>query len=105
MKVIIDGKRYDWEGERLLFSEAAFIQKKTGFKPQEWQKALGEFDSFAVAGLVYIIKKRAGEQPDWDTLDFDINSLQYEVEDADEAEDPAPKEGGSVTSLPLTGTS
>lgn len=91
MKVSIDGQVYEYDATRLLFSEVAFVQKKTGMKLQEWQAGLGEMDAFAVAGLVYILKKRAGEQPDWDTLDFDMASLDFIDDEA--PQEPAPKEG------------
>lgn len=92
MKIKVDGREYEYDPNRLLFSEAAFVQKKTGMKIQEWQQGLADMDAFALAGVVYIVRKRAGETPDWDTLDFDIASLEF-VDD-DEAEQPAPKEAG-----------
>ena len=93
MKIKVDGTTYEYDAERLLFSEAAFVQKKTGLKLQEWQKGLAEMDAYAVAGLVYILKKRAGEQPDWDSLDFDIAGLEFVAEDG--VEEPSPKEAAA----------
>lgn len=93
MKVKVDGTEYEYDASKLLFSEAAFVQKKTGMKIQEWQQGLAEMDAFALAGLIYILRKRAGESPDWDTLEFDIASLEW-VADDDEVEEPAPKEAG-----------
>ena len=101
MKVIIDGKTYEFEQEKLLYSEIAFIQKKTGLKLQQWQDGLGEMDAFALGGLVYILRKRAGEQPDWDTLDFDVASLEIVGED-DEVQEPAPKEDAPAEPVPAT---
>lgn len=100
MKVVVDGKTYEFEQEKLLYSEIAFIQKRTGLKLQDWQQGLAEMDAFALGGLVYILRKRAGEQPDWDTLDFDVASLEIVGEETDG--EPAPKEdapsgAGAVT--------
>lgn len=89
MKLTIDGQHYEFDMDRLLFSEMAFVQKKTGLKLQEWQRGLNEMDAFALAGLVYIVRKRAGEQPDWDTLDFDIAS--FDAEDDEAPEETGPK--------------
>jgi hypothetical protein len=101
LKIKVDGKEYGYDPTKLLFSEAAFVQKRTGLKVQEWQAGLAEMDAYALAGLVYILRKRAGEAPDWDDFDFDIASLEF-VDD-DEADEPAPKEAGPAGSE--TGTS
>lgn len=97
MKVIVDGTTYTWDPTRMLYSEAAFLQKTVGMKLTEWQKALQDQDVFAAAGLVYLMKKRAGETPDWDTLDFDVNTIRYIPESTDEVEEPAPKEDGPAS--------
>lgn len=88
MKVLIDGQAYEYDNARLLFSEAAFVQKKTGMKLPQWQRGLEEQDAFAVAGLVYILRKRAGEQPDWDTLEFDMATLEIIPDESEQETGP-----------------
>lgn len=89
MKVTVDGQVYDYDDDKLMFSEAADILQRTGMSMRQWQQGLNELNPFAVKALVFLLKKRAGENPDWDTLDFDLGSLDFE--DAAEA-DPTPAE-------------
>ena len=97
MKINVDGQVYDYDERRLLNSELAFIQKKTGLKFEQWQQGLTELDAFATRALVYVLKKRAGEEPDWDALDFNM----LEIFDTDEDEDveavEAPKEAAPLS--------
>lgn len=103
MRIIVEGTSYDFDMKKLLVSEAIFIQEKTGLKFRAWQTALTEGDALATKCLVYILKWRAGESPDWNVLDFDLGSI--EAEDETEVEEPGPKEaGGNVVDLPPTGT-
>lgn len=96
MKITVDGTVYEWDPSRMLYREASFLQRKLGMKLQEWNKALQNEDIDAVAGLVFLLRQRAGEEPNWDNLDFDINSLAYEAGDDEVETDPAPKEGAPV---------
>lgn len=100
MKVSIDGQVYEYDSTRLLYSEARFVQEKTGLRVQQWQEGLGEMDALAVGALVYILKQRAGENPDWDALDFNMASLEFVSEDMADA---GPKEDAPAASP--TGTS
>ena len=102
MKIKVDGKVYEYDRTRLLYSEFAFVQKKTGLKLLAWQAALDEWDAEALAGLVYILRRRAGEPVEWDGLEFDLASLEI-VPDEDEVAEPAPKEDGA--GAPPSGTS
>lgn len=97
MKVSIDGQTYDYDAGRLLLSEAMLIQNKTGMRLQAWQAGLQEMDAYAVKALVFLLKLRAKENPDWDTLDFDLGALEF-VED-EPAADAGPKEDGRSVSL------
>ena len=82
----------------MLQSEAAFVQKKTGLRLFAWQAGLNTFDAEAIKGLVYLCKRRAGEQVDWDSLDFNLAGVEF-IPDPDEvAEEPAPKEDGPLES-------
>lgn len=80
MKVIVDGTKYDYDATRLLISEAMEVKQRTGMNMQAWQQGLADIDPYAVKALVFLLKKRAGERPDWDTLDFDLGGLEM-VED------------------------
>lgn len=89
MKVTVDGTVYEYDPTRLMLTEAIEVQEKTGLNLKRWQLGLEEMDAFAIKALVYLLKKRAGESPDWQRLDFDIAGL--DIED-DEIPDPPPAE-------------
>jgi hypothetical protein len=89
MKVTVDGQVYDYDPTRLMLTEAIEVQEKTGLNLKRWQAGLEQMDAFAVKALVYLLKKRAGETPDWATLDFDLAGL--EIED-DSPPDPSDAE-------------
>lgn len=80
MKITVDGTVYDFDQARLGMREAYRLQEQTGMNLQRWQTGLVESDVKALAGLVFLLKTRAGETVDWDTFDFDLGSL--EIEDA-----------------------
>jgi hypothetical protein len=80
VKVTVDGQVYEYDPSRLMLTEAIEVQEKTGLNLKRWQAGLEEMDAFAVKALVYLLKKRAGETPDWATLDFDLASLDIDDE-------------------------
>lgn len=89
MKITVDGKTYDHDARKFPVSEAIILSQLTGMTLAKWQAALAESDPVAVKGLVYLIKLRAGEKPDWISLDFDIAGM--EVED-----DPVPTDADAA---------
>lgn len=89
MKVTVDGQVYEYDANRLMVREAMELQQRTGLNLSRWQAALQEGDPTAILGLVYLIKQRAGEKPEWDAIDFDLAAV--EIEDDDEADEPGPK--------------
>lgn len=95
MKFHIEDHKYEWDMRKLLVSEAIFVQEKTGLLVTPWKRALAEGEPKAIKALVYILKWRAGENPDWNTLDFDLAEVLVEVDDEPEPEVEVPKEGTS----------
>jgi hypothetical protein len=89
MKVTVDGSTYDYDANRLMVSEAMEIQEKTGLNLRRWNEGLQEMDARAVKGLIYLLKRRAGETVDWASLDFDIGTLDMSD---DEPAAASPKE-------------
>jgi hypothetical protein len=81
---------YEYDSTRLMLTEAIEIQEKTGLNLKRWQAALQELDAYAVKALVYLLKKRAGESPDWAAMEFDLAGL--EIDDDDETPDPSEAE-------------
>lgn len=78
MKVTVDGTVYDYDDEKLAFRDALEIQQRTGMTMRQWQQGLNDMAPDAVGALVYMLKKQAGEQVDWDTFDFDMGTLEFE---------------------------
>jgi hypothetical protein len=98
--VKVGEKTYSHETRSLLNSEAIRVKRQIGMTIPEWQQGLDEQDPEAQKALVFLLMDRAGENPEWETLDFDHGDLDYEAaEDA-----PAgPKEDagqGSSTTTP-----
>lgn len=76
MKIIVHGQAYDYDAARLQVNEAILIHQLTGLNLQKWQAGLGDMDPYAVKALVWLIKRRAGEQVEWEALDFDLGSVE-----------------------------
>jgi len=94
IKLKVEGTEYEWDSDRLLVAEARELKTYTGFTPPRWLAALDEGDPDACAALIYLAKKRAGENlrfSDLDTLDY--HDFDFEVTDPD-AEDDANKQSG-----------
>lgn len=96
MKISVDGKSYDYEPGKLMLSEARQLQRHTGQTLAEWQHGLNVLDADSVAGLVWLLRRRAGEDLSFDELEFDLGT--FEATEDDDA--PVPSEdtdtGGST---------
>ncbi|MFF9310079.1 hypothetical protein ACF1BS_04125 [Streptomyces sp. NPDC014748] len=123
IKLKVEGTVYEWDTERLLVAEARELKLHTGFTPPRWLAAVDESDPDALAGLIYLAKKRAGETlrfSDLDGLDyadFDLEAVDPDAEEPDgeqapdgdgqavEPPDPTPASGesGPTTPTPDTG--
>ncbi|GHA01520.1 hypothetical protein ACFOOM_12100 [Streptomyces echinoruber] len=111
VKLTVEGTQYEYDGDRLLVAEARELKAHTGFTPPKWFAALDESDPDAIAFLIYLAKKRAGETlrfSDLDSLDyadfeFEMEFVAPEAEQAaDQAEvqsepDPTPASGETGT--------
>lgn len=85
MKVKVEGVTYDYDASRLLISEAMEVKQRVGMNLTTWQQGLADLDPAAVKMLVFLLKRRAGEQPDWETLDFDLGGMEM-LDDEPEVE-------------------
>ena len=59
----------------------------TGMTIPAWQKALEEFDPGAIAALVWVLKKRNGEDVRFSEIDFNLADFEV-IADEEPAEDP-----------------
>lgn len=87
MKIRIEDQFYDFEADRLMLKEAMAVKTYTGMGVTDWNKALEEFDPNAIAALVWILKKRAGEDVRFSDLDFNLADLEI-LSDEGEVADP-----------------
>jgi hypothetical protein len=79
MKITVEGTVYEHDVDNLLLSEALDIQEKLGgMTLVRWQYGLDGRGAIETKALVYLLKKRAGEKVDWDTLEFNLATVEYE---------------------------
>lgn len=100
MKLTLNGTEYQSKLFALLnpsIGEARIIKRHTGMSISEWRLGLMTLhreDPDVLAGLVFILKHRAGEQVDWSELE-QLSSQELNeaitVEDGD-LDPPAPVE-------------
>lgn len=82
MRITVEGKTYQHDENRLNVSEAILLEQLTGMTFMQWQEGLGAMSPLAMKGLVYLIKVRAGEQPDWLSLDFNMAAIDVQEDEA-----------------------
>lgn len=100
MKVVVGDQTYDHDPNRFMSSEARAVKRATGMNPDEFNKGLAEDDPFAVAALVWVLRRRAGE-PDlaFDDCDFNMSELSL-VEDEPDPTPAGPASSGSPAAEP-----
>ena len=79
IKLTVEGVVYEYDGDRLLLAEARELKLYTGFTPGKWGVAIDEGDPDALAFLIYLSKKRAGETLRYSDLDL-VNYADIEME-------------------------
>lgn len=91
MRVVVGDKTYEHDPRKFMSSEARAVKHATGMNPDEFNKGLGQDDPFAVAALVWILRRRAGE-PDlaYEDCDFNLSDLEFLPDPPDPTQaDPA----------------
>lgn len=85
MQINFEGKVYDWD-EDMRVSEDATVFAHTGLHFFPWLNALNEpnHEKFipALQGLLWLLKRRSGENVDIKTIDFSITGLLKAMQDA-----------------------
>lgn len=64
----LDDKRYAYDTDTYPLFEARLVKSLTGLNAGAYLQGLGQMDEEALAAMVYIAKRRDGEDPDWDAL-------------------------------------
>lgn len=76
VRVKLGDESYDFERSSLMFQEVVALEDATGYSFGEWQSELGRYSIRAVAGLLHILRKRAGVPSDFETLNFSADDLE-----------------------------
>lgn len=62
-------QRYDFEAEQLSVFEARLLKALTGMTAGAFLGGLAGMDGDSIAGMIYLAKRRAGEDIEWSSLD------------------------------------
>lgn len=89
LEVDFAGVTYDYDPDSLLFSEFREIKKVTGLSRSKWFEALFEDDVDAVAALIYVLRKRKGEDVRFSDIDAPYSTYKVRVVGGDEGEQPS----------------
>lgn len=103
MKFDLDGKTYEFTGDRLSIGEAREVKRHLGVTLAQfdldlklWERGIGIPDGDTFAGVVWIAMRRAGEEPDLAVIDrIDIGQLGESVAAHKKADDGEPSESES----------
>lgn len=75
VRVKLGDESYDFDRSSLMFQEVVELENVTGYSFGEWQADLGRYSIRAAAGLLHILRKRAGKPSDFQTLDFNMDDF------------------------------
>ena len=87
MKLKIDGVEHTFDSNRFMLSEARAIEKVCGCTFQQWSDNLQSGSMEALAALVWIVMKRSDPELRFSDVDFALDSVEIEDDDADPLED------------------
>lgn len=86
----LDDQKYAYDTDTYPLFEARLVKALTGLNAGAYLRGLGEMDEEALAAMVYLAKRRAGEEPDWDLLgQMDLMPLIQSIGDNREADESA----------------
>lgn len=96
-----EGQEYPYDG-RLMLAEAMAVKTATGMGVLQFEDGVRELDPFAVAAIVWIARRRAGERDlAYTDVDGDLSTFDFVTEPIPkEPADPATTE---TTSPPASG--
>ena len=97
--ITFEGRTYTWDGD-LTVREDAVVAAATGMHFGKWVTVLTDPSDdkyiLALQALLWVLKKRAGEQVDLRNLDFSIGAFAKAVGEAMAASEQSPAEEGAV---------
>ena len=69
IKFAVDGQDYDYDSDELSVFEARLVKSLTGMSTAAFLQGLAAMDGDSLAGMIYLAKRRAGEDIAFDSLD------------------------------------
>lgn len=107
LRFALDGVKYEYDEHKLLNIEAIALQKVTGLRVTEFAEALEQGDAGALTAVVWIAKRRAGEDVKFSELEFDLMEMMESMEqDEDGGDEQTPAaEGETDPTTPLDAAS
>lgn len=80
MKFAIDGTEYDFDLDSLTFDEAEAVEEFTGYDVVEFGEAVQTSKVKAMRAMVYLAKRRNGEDVEWADLgSVDVMELALSI--------------------------
>ena len=88
-----DPKKWPFDPSKLMSPEAETIERHTGMTFAEWGASVPKGSMLALHGLLYVLLKRSDPTLKWDSVQFCLAEIDFELEPEDEEddEDAAPK--------------
>jgi hypothetical protein len=89
MRVKIEGKEYEFDQKKLPLAEAIALEKVTGMRLPEWNEDFEKGSMLALAGMVWLILRRNGEQIKFSEIEdgsypIDLAGIEWNRDDEDE---------------------
>ena len=94
-------RRWEFEPTKLMSPEAEAIERNTGMTYQQWTQAVRDGSMLALHGLLYVMLKRTEPTLKWESVQFCLDSVDFELDDDETAEAIANLET-AATQRPLT---
>jgi hypothetical protein len=74
--VKLGDERHVYDRATLMFREVQEIEKATSLSYAEWEQQLGRYSITAIAALLHVLRKRAGQPSDFATMEFAAADLE-----------------------------
>lgn len=78
MIVTIEGKRYEFDHTKLRLSELKVLKQKTGLTLGTFTPALAAYDPDALGFMVWLLRRRSGDEVEFEDVDFDLSDITVE---------------------------
>lgn len=79
-------KKWDFDPDRLMSPEAEAIERHTGFTFAEWTEKVQAGSMLALHGLLFVMLKRDEPTLKWDSVQFNLSMVDFELDDKETAD-------------------